>query len=139
MDIEIEKGVSEYRVSVDGNKYFSTNGKLTNFQVKEFACHDGSDVLYVDSELIEKLQVIRDYFAAPVTINSGYRTSKYNTEIGGVENSQHLLGKAADISVRGVAAPRIADFARRIGFRGVGEYNTFTHVDTREKNSYWRG
>jgi len=33
----------------------------------------------------------------PIIINSGYRNEAYNREVGGVRNSQHLLGQAADI------------------------------------------
>lgn len=139
MDLELETGVKKYSASIDGLKYFSVNGKLTNFQLKEFACHDGSDEVLVDSELIEKLQIIRDYFASPVTVNSGYRTYKYNIEVRGAKDSYHVKGKAADIVVRGVSPAKVADFARRIGFRGIGEYSSFTHVDTRDKFAYWHG
>ena len=33
----------------------------------------------------------------PIIINSGFRNSRVNTLVGGVKNSQHLLGQAADI------------------------------------------
>ena len=33
----------------------------------------------------------------PIIINSGYRNPRVNTLVGGVRNSQHLLGQAADI------------------------------------------
>ena len=33
----------------------------------------------------------------PIIINSGYRNPRVNTLVGGVSNSQHLLGQAADI------------------------------------------
>ena len=33
----------------------------------------------------------------PILINSGYRNPRVNTLVGGVRNSQHLLGQAADI------------------------------------------
>ena len=33
----------------------------------------------------------------PILINSGYRNPRVNTIVGGVRNSQHLLGQAADI------------------------------------------
>ena len=34
---------------------------------------------------------------APILINSGYRNSRVNRLVGGVKNSQHLIGQAADI------------------------------------------
>ena len=33
----------------------------------------------------------------PIIINSGFRNPRTNTLVGGVKNSQHLLGQAADI------------------------------------------
>ncbi len=36
----------------------------------------------------------------PIIINSGFRSSRVNTLVGGVNNSQHLLGQAADIRPR---------------------------------------
>ena len=33
----------------------------------------------------------------PILINSGFRNPRVNTLVGGVKNSQHLLGQAADI------------------------------------------
>ena len=43
------------------------------------------------------LQPLRDTLGAPVYINSGYRSKRLNAKVGGVPNSRHLLGKAADI------------------------------------------
>ena len=43
------------------------------------------------------LQPLRDTLGAPVYINSGYRSKRLNARVGGVPNSRHLLGRAADI------------------------------------------
>ena len=43
------------------------------------------------------LQPLRDTLGAPMYINSGYRSKRLNAKVGGVANSRHLLGKAADI------------------------------------------
>ena len=82
-----------------------------NFTVGEFACHDGSDLILIDTELVKLLQKIRDHFAAAVTINSAYRNAVYNKKIGGVRNSQHTKGTAADITVKGVEPRQIAEYA----------------------------
>ena len=136
---ELENGVKSFSKRIYGNDYFTINGKRTNFQVKEFACKDGSDLIYIDDELVEKLQIMRDYFNSPITINSGYRTNDYNIKVGGAVNSQHVKGRAADIVVRGKKPSTVAEFAKKIGFRGVGLYNDFVHVDTRSEKSYWVG
>lgn len=45
------------------------------------------------------LQPIRDHFNSPVIITSGLRVFDLNRKIGGSENSQHLLGEAADFYI----------------------------------------
>ncbi len=50
--------------------------------------------------LIEQLlDPIRAAWGGPIAVNSGYRSPKLNTAVGGVSTSQHLRGEAADISV----------------------------------------
>ena len=43
------------------------------------------------------LEPARVEIKCPIIINSGYRNPKYNNAVGGVKNSQHQLGQAADI------------------------------------------
>lgn len=53
------------------------------------------------TELASKvLQPIRDAFGEPILVSSGYRCPKLNTAIGGVKNSDHLYGCAADIKTK---------------------------------------
>lgn len=118
------------------------NVKLSNnFKVKEFACNDGSDVIFVSPELVSVLQKIRDYFGKAVNINSGYRTSTYNNKVGGATYSQHLYGTAADIRITGVAPKDVAAYAETLLFNtgGIGIYNNFVHVDVRKDKSRWNG
>lgn len=49
---------------------------------------------------LEVLQPLRDHLGKPVVVSSGYRCKDLNRKVGGVENSQHLKGEAADIKVR---------------------------------------
>ena len=44
------------------------------------------------------LDPAREQFGGPVLVNSGYRCLKHNLEVGGVVNSQHMKGEAADIT-----------------------------------------
>lgn len=43
------------------------------------------------------LEPLRKFLGRPVTISSGYRSIKLNKVVGGVFNSAHLTGRAADI------------------------------------------
>ncbi len=70
----------------------------------EFECKDGSatpaDAIENIRILAKHLQVLRDELGEPIHINSGYRSANYNRKINGAKNSQHVLGKAADITVK---------------------------------------
>lgn len=128
--------IKAYSKAKDGNKKLSTN-----FKVKEFACLDGSDPIFIDSDLVDVLQKIRSYFGRPITITSAYRTPARNKAVGGTTYSQHLYGKAADIKVRGIAPKRVAEYAETLlkGKGGIGTYSEFTHIDVRSTKARWRG
>ena len=59
--------------------------------------------------LLEPARVI----AGPIIINSGFRCEAVNRKVGGVRNSQHLIGQAADIRPKDPAQfQRLVDFLR---------------------------
>lgn len=128
--------INAHSKAKDGSKKLSGN-----FKVSEFACKDGSDAVLVAPRLVMVLQTIRDHFGAAVTINSGYRTPQYNTKVGGVAQSQHCYGTAADITVKGQTPEAVAAYARTImpDWGGVGIYKSFTHIDVRETKADWTG
>ena len=128
--------IKAYSKAKDGNKKLSAN-----FKVKEFACTDGSDPIFIDTDLVNVLQKIRDHFGKPVTINSAYRTPGRNKAVGGQAYSQHLYGKAADIKINGVAPKKVAAYAETLLPKrgGIGVYATFVHVDVRTNKSRWDG
>ena len=125
-----------YSKAKDGNKKLSTN-----FRVREFACTDGSDPVFVDTELVNVLQKIRTHFGKSVTITSAYRTPTRNEKVGGGKFSCHLYGKAADVKISGVSPARVAAYAETIlkNKGGIGIYSTFTHIDVRATKSRWNG
>lgn len=112
-----------------------------NFKVKEFACKDNADVVFIAPELVDVLQKIRDHFGKAVNINSGYRTNFHNNRVGGAKQSQHLYGTAADIYISGVSPEDIAAFSETLlsGTGGIGIYKNFVHVDVRRNKSRWNG
>ena len=128
--------VKVYSKSKDGKKKLSEN-----FTVKEFACNDGSDPVFISPELVKVLQKIRTHFGKPVTITSAYRTPARNKAVGGTANSQHLYGLAADIKVSGIAPEKVAAYAETLLPRsgGIGLYATFVHVDVRRQKARWNG
>ena len=130
------KTIYAYSKKKDGNKKLSAN-----FKVKEFACKDGSDPVFIAPDLVSVLQKIRDHFGKAVNINSAYRTPTYNKKVGGATHSQHLYGTAADIRISGVKPKDVAAYAETLlpGTGGIGIYSNFTHIDVRETKSRWNG
>lgn len=128
--------INVYSLKQDGNKKLSAN-----FKVREFACKDGSDPIFIDSELVNILQKVRNHFGKPVTITSAYRTPPHNSKEGGTTYSQHLYGKAADIKVQGIAPKKVAEYAETLlkNYGGIGIYSSFTHIDVRDNCSRWKG
>ena len=126
--------VQTYRVSREGDRLLSPH-----FRVREFACRDGSDLVKIDTDLVELLERIRAAAGGAVTISSGYRTASHNQKVGGARYSQHLLGTAADIVVSGAGPLLVGQMAEYyLGSRGgIGVYQTFTHVDTRSGKARW--
>ena len=124
-------------------KNYARGSKATlsaNFTVKEFECKCGKcKTTLIDSKLVTYLQLIRNHFGKPVNINSAYRCADHNKAVGGASKSKHTLGQAADIVVQGVEPKEVAKYAESIGIKGIGLYDTFTHVDTRATKSFWYG
>lgn len=56
------------------------------------------NLVYLCAYVLEPLRVAMN---EPIKISSGYRCEKLNKAVGGVYNSQHLKGQAADICIDG--------------------------------------
>lgn len=110
-----------------------------NFNSTEFDCKCNSSCSFtlIDEALVVFLQQIRNYFKKPIIITSGYRCAAHNKEVGGATNSYHTKGQAADIVVNGVSPQEVAKYAESIGVKGIGLYDTFVHIDTRTRKSFW--
>ncbi|MCQ2581870.1 MAG: D-Ala-D-Ala carboxypeptidase family metallohydrolase [Alphaproteobacteria bacterium] len=116
-------------------KYFSMN---------EFTCNccDELPESGMNPVLLEKLDRLRELCGFPILVSSGYRCPIHNQEVGGVKNSQHVQGCAADIYCYYLSVDDLADLAAEVGFDGIGRYydREFVHVDCRsnglEPNCY---
>lgn len=115
------------------NKYFSR---------KEFKCRCNTcNCDTVDAKLLEVLTYARTYFGRPLHINSGNRCVNHNIRVGGKKTSQHLTGRAADITVEGYSPEEVYTFFNTVFPEelGLGLYKEFVHVDTRNKKARWHG
>ena len=114
----------------------------THFNRAEFVCPCGcgfgTNPGEISHRLLAVLEVLRDLLKAPIRITSGLRCHVKNRAVGGVVNSQHMRGTAADIRVVGVAPERVQEEADRLlPLGGVGRYKTFTHIDVRGHRARW--
>lgn len=110
-----------------------------HFTVDEFKCHCCGRC-EVDPRLIEALEELRTKLGKPIIITSGYRCREHNTQIHGASQSQHCLGKAADIKVKDMSPSQIKEVAETIElFRkgGIGLYQTWLHLDIRPYCARW--
>ena len=120
-----------------------------HFRVREFACRDGSDPVFLEDELVALLEAIRVHFGTAVTINSGFRTASYNARVPHASaHSQHLYGRVADFRVAGVSVEEAAAYAETLlpGKGGIGRYPPrsgrpygWVHIDTRPGQARWNG
>lgn len=110
-----------------------------NFSSEEFECRCGCGFDDVSQELIDVLQEVRDEINEPITINSACRCKDWNEQVGGAKRSQHLLGTAADIVVKGCTPAYVQEYLLKKypDKYGIGKYNSFTHIDTREGKARW--
>ncbi len=83
-------------------------------------------------KIARELDKIRAQFGnRPITITSWYRDPTTNRAVGGVRNSQHILGWAADIQIAGLAPNDVAAKLQDTWSGGLGDSSEFTHVDLR--------
>ena len=118
-----------------------------NFKIQEFECKCGCDMpadVHVNIvKLAQQLQVIRDVIDKPIQVTNAYRCASHNKKIGGVPNSQHVQGKAADLKVKGLSPKHLSNLIDDMASKGevlqggIGIYPTFTHYDIRKTKARW--
>ena len=94
-------------------------------------------------KLAESLQALRDYIGKAVNINISYRPVWWELQNKRDGTSQHCLGKAADLVVKGMKPDELADTIEKLiaedkmSEGGLGRYNSFTHYDVRGTKARW--
>ena len=90
---------------------------------------------------VEHLDNARDRAGFPFRIISGYRTSEYNKKVGGVADSAHTKGLAADIAVPEGKMPAMIKALLDTGFTRIGVGSNIVHVDgdkSKPQNVAWK-
>lgn len=71
--------------------------------------HEAAKIYFNLMDLVVNLlDPIRERFAVPMIITSGYRCEKVNKLVGGVDNSQHMKGEAVDFCFAGFSKKEMA-------------------------------
>lgn len=109
------------------------NFKITeHFGLQEFQCKHCGQVK-ISSQLVDKLEALRQKLGVPFVITSGFRCETHNRNVGGAPSSYHVQGLACDIACpKGFTVEEFAQICFDHGF-SVGAYpkQNFVHVDVR--------
>lgn len=116
-----------------------------HFDEREFLCRCGcgGGQGKIHRHLVLGLQMLREIVGRPVVLTCAYRCPKHNAAVGGVPNSYHVQGMAADIYVTGLTPYELAGQAARVPLffqGGIGIYpkRGFVHLDVGTKRR-WMG
>lgn len=108
------------------------------FTKQEVACR-GTGELYVNRDVLLKLDHFRSLLGRPVSLSSAFRSGYHNSKIGGAILSSHTIKgsngpTAFDIKLNGMDKETIRRVAEQAGFVGFGlSYNSFVHIDNGKK------
>jgi uncharacterized protein YcbK (DUF882 family) len=104
-----------------------------HFTEAEMRCK-GTGRCLMDPAFMDCLEALRQAFAKPMTIASGYRAPEYNARVSGTGlDGPHTTGRAVDVAVAGADALRLVGLAVAHGFTGIGVCQKggarFIHLD----------
>lgn len=118
------------------------------FNIKEMTSSQIAKLQHIDNtptkEVVENLKkvmyildIVRVHIGKPILVNSGYRCKKLNEMVGGVQNSMHTKGLAADFRTREKEDINIMfEFLKRnqkeFKIIELLNYKTFIHIGVSE-------
>lgn len=148
-DAETEKALRHavaYGMPAKKEEPVGWNG-IKYFTKAEFKCECGGKYCNgyptdIDMNMVKFADAIRQRIGKPIPVNSGLRCKTHNANVGGVSNSQHLYGTAADLGCpSGVTPAKMAAIAEEVmgNTGGIGIYSWGIHIDSRKTKSRWNG
>ena len=103
---------------------------LKYFKLSEFDDAPGTGK-NMKKDFLKKLDKARELSGCSYVISSGFRSKETNKRVGGVPNSSHLKGCAADIVCKDSGTrQKIVNGLIQAGFTRIGIADTFIHCDT---------
>jgi uncharacterized protein YcbK (DUF882 family) len=117
------------------NKQLSAHFNSSEFECSCTKCVDQ----FIEQDLIDKLEKVRELYGKPIVITSGYRCPDHNKAVGGKNNSTHMSGMAVDICPKLLTLDDL-DLLYDVCYDifdniGDGRSKKFIHVDTRSAKS----
>lgn len=111
-----------------------------HFSKAELACHCCGQ-LRIEGGLIDALELLHALAGREIIVHDGYRCPAHNQQVGGVTNSEHTMGVAADVAIPGLSLQRMYDLALQVPAflkGGIGVYDGgFLHLDVRGRQARW--
>ena len=102
---------------IEGMKWFTPDELTRSETARRLRIDNRPDGMVMKNlkELVRNvLDPAREMWGGPIRVTSGYRCTALNAAVGGVRNSQHITGRAADITVGDKAAnERLFEMIRR--------------------------
>ena len=113
-------------------KYFSLSEFLNSATAKRLGIDNTPTFEVVDNlnKLADYLDVIREKVGKPILISSGFRCPVLNKAVGGVANSQHLKGLAADLTCADMESLEKV-------LRETGGFDQLIKEHRKGSNSFW--
>jgi len=124
------------RSDLANTTFYRDEQVIEHFNMREFQCdcngrYCNGFPVPMNKTLIEKLESVRQFLGIPLTISSGVRCEKQNSDVGGVWDSYHKLGRAADVQVyesNGYSVDAVADAGEQSGLKTIRYYDlSFIH------------
>ena len=145
---KVERPAEAEQATTDKQKAGTFWDDIRYFTRDEFRCQCNGKYcngfpVEPEEKMVRTVDEIRHRLGIPIGIvtsgGSGVRCSKHNAEVGGVYNSEHLYGRAADLHSSASPAKMKAIAEEVMGNTGgIGLYDWGIHVDT-GKYSRWNG
>ena len=116
------------------NLNFSISELVKSDKANQHGIKNTPNISQVDNLLnliVFCLQPVRDMLQKPMIITSGFRNPQLNKLVGGVSNSQHLEGKAADFIVSGESVAGIIFKIQTSNIEYdqlINEYDKWVHI-----------
>ena len=101
------------------------------FDFRDFDnCTPKCNINQMNEDFMIKLDCAREIAGIPFVLNSAYRTVEWEKAKGRSGTSSHTIGCAADIKCNNSSDRlKIVSALIEIGFKRIGIYNSFIHVD----------